>query len=132
MRDGGGGGAIGNACRHLPLLTLLLTSMIGITLLHRKEPAMNAETTLTVKGQVTIPAEIRDRLDLRPGDRLRFLLTESGILTVEPHRRRSIFERLDELKLPALGHAPTPQEIDDAVASEMAEQDRRVRRRSRR
>jgi AbrB family looped-hinge helix DNA binding protein len=106
--------------------------MRGITLLRRKELAMNAETTLTVKGQVTIPAEIRDRLDLRPGDRLRFLLTESGVLTVEPHRRRSIFDRLDELKLPALGRAPTPREIDDAVASEMAEQDRRVRRPSRR
>lgn len=30
------------------------------------------ETTLTQKGQVTIPAEIRHRLGLKPKDRVRF------------------------------------------------------------
>ena len=32
------------------------------------------ETTLTQKGQVTIPLEIRRRLDLKPRDRVRFVV----------------------------------------------------------
>lgn len=35
-------------------------------------------TTLTVKGQVTIPKPIRDRLGLRPGDRVAFEADEQG------------------------------------------------------
>lgn len=35
-------------------------------------------TTLTSKGQVTIPSEIREALNLKPGDRLVIDLTEEG------------------------------------------------------
>jgi antitoxin PrlF len=35
-------------------------------------------TTLTSKGQVTIPAEIREALHLQAGDRLVLSLTENG------------------------------------------------------
>lgn len=41
-------------------------------------------TTLTSKGQVTIPKEIRQRLGLRQGDQLIFRFDEAGRLTVEP------------------------------------------------
>lgn len=34
--------------------------------------------TVTSKGQVTIPAEVRARLGLRPGSRLAFVPTEGG------------------------------------------------------
>lgn len=36
------------------------------------------QTTLSTKGQVTIPAEIREALDLHAGDRLILELTENG------------------------------------------------------
>jgi len=36
-------------------------------------------TTLTRKGQVTVPAEIRRSLALKPKDRVAFLITEDGI-----------------------------------------------------
>lgn len=36
-------------------------------------------STLTDKGQVTIPAELRRRLGLKPGDRIGFELTEGAI-----------------------------------------------------
>ena len=62
----------------------------------------DADATVTSKGQVTVPAGIRERLGVKPGDQLRFHLTDSGKLTVSAVRRRSIFDRLDELKLPSL------------------------------
>lgn len=35
---------------------------------------MTTDTTLTSKGQTTIPKEIRDRLGMKPGDRMSFTL----------------------------------------------------------
>jgi AbrB family looped-hinge helix DNA binding protein len=37
------------------------------------------ETTMTQKGQVTVPAEIRARLGLRPRDRVRFELVGDDV-----------------------------------------------------
>ncbi|MFK7603636.1 AbrB/MazE/SpoVT family DNA-binding domain-containing protein [Deinococcus sp. SM5_A1] len=39
-------------------------------------------TTLSSKGQVTIPAEIRTALDLQAGDRLRLEVTTDGFTAV--------------------------------------------------
>jgi AbrB family looped-hinge helix DNA binding protein len=41
-------------------------------------------STLTSKGQVTIPQRIRERLGLKVGDRLEFRLDASGRLLVVP------------------------------------------------
>ena len=41
-------------------------------------------TTLTSKGQVTIPKAVRDELGLREGDRIAFRLLEDGTVIVEP------------------------------------------------
>ena len=40
--------------------------------------------TVTSKGQITLPKEIRDRLGVRPGDRVRFRETADGTVVVEP------------------------------------------------
>ena len=35
---------------------------------------------VSVKSQTVIPREVRERLDLRPGDTLRYRVTDEGIL----------------------------------------------------
>ena len=41
-------------------------------------------STLTSKGQTTIPKDIRTRLNLQPGDRLEFVIEEDGRVVVLP------------------------------------------------
>ena len=41
------------------------------------------ETAVTDQGMVTIPAALRRRLDIEPGDKLRWNVTENGELAVE-------------------------------------------------
>lgn len=43
-----------------------------------------AISTLTSKGQVTIPKQVRERLALREGDRLVFRIDDHGDLVVRP------------------------------------------------
>ncbi len=44
-------------------------------------------TTLTVKGQVTIPKNMRDFLGLRPGDQVDFEFIDDGSIRLRPARR---------------------------------------------
>ena len=46
------------------------------------------DSTITVKGQVTIPKAMREYLGLEPGDRVVFAYIESGGVRIEPARRR--------------------------------------------
>ncbi len=41
-------------------------------------------STMTSKGQTTIPKDIRKRLNLHPGDRLDFIIEEDGRVVVLP------------------------------------------------
>jgi AbrB family looped-hinge helix DNA binding protein len=47
-----------------------------------------SETTLTSKGQVTVPREIRDRLGLTSGDKLSFTLLSDGTVVMRAKTRR--------------------------------------------
>lgn len=42
-----------------------------------------ASATITSKGQITVPKEIREALGVRPGDRLAFRSREDGSVVVE-------------------------------------------------
>jgi AbrB family looped-hinge helix DNA binding protein len=46
-------------------------------------------TTLTSKGQITIPKAIRERLGLEEGDVLDFVVAEDGGIAVRPRGRRA-------------------------------------------
>jgi len=41
-------------------------------------------STLTTKGQVTIPKPVRDALGVHAGDRLSFLVREDGVVELRP------------------------------------------------
>jgi AbrB family looped-hinge helix DNA binding protein len=42
------------------------------------------DSTLTVKGQTTIPKPIRDHLGLKPGDKVKFLVRSDGSVVILP------------------------------------------------
>lgn len=40
-------------------------------------------STITSKGQITLPKSVRERLGVRPGDRIAFRIATDGTVTVE-------------------------------------------------
>lgn len=53
---------------------------------------MKITATVTSKGQITIPQEVRERLGLRMGDQIAFEI-EDGVTIIKPYRgERNPFE----------------------------------------
>ncbi len=63
--------------------------------------------TLMSKGQTTIPKSVRDRLGLMPGDRLEFVVDDSGAVSMVPAT-----VSLDELE-GMLSPPPRPITLED-------------------
>ena len=68
---------------------------------------MSCDTTLTSKGQTTIPKEIRDSLRIKPGDRMTFTLMPDGTVVMRVKNRR-IVELAGSLR--KKGRKPVPIE----------------------
>lgn len=71
-------------------------------------------TTLTSKGQVTIPKHIRDALDLAPGSAVEFTVNRAGEVVIHkvgarPSRKKDRFEA-------ARGRADVKWRTDDLMA----------------
>jgi len=64
-----------------------------------------SQSTLTSKGQITLPAELRRRWGLKPGDRVDFTLEDDGRVVLRRWFRRSILEARDDLP-PLVGGQP--------------------------
>jgi antitoxin PrlF len=74
--------------------------------------APSFEATLTSKGQVTIPQEVRERLRVRSGHKLRFTIEEGNRVVVTP-----VSTRLSELAglLGKPKRAATLEDMEEAV-----------------
>lgn len=68
--------------------------------------------TVTSKGQVTIPKEIRDALDIREGTQLQFEVDPNGAVLVTKRRKKHIREIFGMLK--PKRHA-TVEEMNEAI-----------------
>ncbi len=53
---------------------------------------MNNESTITERGQITLPKEIRDRFALKPGTRIKFEITTKGIIITKAVSAREAIE----------------------------------------
>jgi antitoxin PrlF len=48
--------------------------------MNRQTRLPSAFSKVSVKSQTVIPREVRERLDLKPGDTLRYRVTDDGVL----------------------------------------------------
>ena len=78
-----------------------------------------ATSTVTSKGQITIPKEIRDRLRLRTGHRVEFHVDSQGQVILKP-RTVDILE-LKGLLRSTRKRPATLAEMDDAIAQAVCE-----------
>ncbi len=74
--------------------------------------------TMTSKGQITIPADVRTALGLHPGAKIDFIEIEKGQFAIKP-RTASIRDL--EGCIPRLDYVPTIEEMDSAILDAAAE-----------
>ena len=76
-------------------------------------PAMRSyAATVTSKGQVTIPKEVRQSLRIRSGQKVRFVIDEGERATMAPEPTK-LADLAGVLGQPP--HSATPEEMEDAV-----------------
>jgi antitoxin PrlF len=87
----------------------------------RRSSQESMRTKLTSKGQVTIPKEIRDRLGVRPGDKVQFFIDDRGRAVLEPTIKLRDLVGI----LPRSERRLTIEEIDKGIAEAAIERFRR-------
>lgn len=87
---------------------------------------MGAYTTMTSKGQLTIPKDVRDRLDLKPGTRFYVTVLDGHVVALPKTVR--LADLAGMLGEPPRGAGATLEEIDAAIGRAIGEDDERTRR----
>lgn len=82
--------------------------------------------TLTSKGQITLPKEVREQLRLAEGDRLEFLIDESGEVRIRPLTGsvRELFGCISR----AGQRGPRLEELEEELSRSLAADDERIRK----
>jgi AbrB family looped-hinge helix DNA binding protein len=75
------------------------------------------ESTITAKGQTTIPKAIRDHLGLKPGSRVKFFIHPNGRVVLLPTRPVTDLRGI----VKAIQSPVTLDQMDDAIAAGAAE-----------
>ena len=76
------------------------------------------ESTVTAKGQTTLPKDVRKVLGLQPGDKLRYILLDGEVRIL---RARPVLDLEGALK--RSGQQPvTLEEMDEAIAAGAVDQ----------
>jgi len=71
--------------------------------------------TLTSKGQITVPKEIRDQLKLQAGSRIDFVVDRKGNVMLKPLNYD--FRSIRGIVKSRRKHPPTIEEMNDAIAA---------------
>ena len=85
---------------------------------------MGIYTTMTSKGQLTVPKEIRETLGLKEGTKFSVTI-ENGNVVARP-KNRSIMELAGYFK--GARKLPTDEEFDNEIGQFLVEEDRRITR----
>lgn len=72
-------------------------------------------SSLTSKGQVTIPKKVRDALDLAPGSLVEFVVNQKGEVVLQKAGRRKTTQRKDRFEA-ARGKAQVKWRSDELMA----------------
>jgi antitoxin PrlF len=73
-----------------------------------------AASTLTSKGQTTIPIKVRNHLKLRPGDKIEFVIERDGKVVLTP---KNVDVRQLRGMLGRAKHHLTIEQMDEAIRS---------------
>ena len=87
------------------------------------------ESTLTTKGQITLPSTLRQAFNLDAGDRIHWRRRSDGVLIGEPRKRRSVldFARANPIRVGERGR-DIDALIDEGITQAMDEKLRRLRK----
>jgi AbrB family looped-hinge helix DNA binding protein len=83
-------------------------------------------TTMTSKGQLTIPKEIRDELKLTPGTRFYVTIRNGQVVAVPKNKKLADLAGI--LGKPPNGARLTVGAMDEAIMDAVSEDDERIRR----
>lgn len=87
---------------------------------------MGTFATISSKGQLTIPKEVRDELNLATGTQL-YVTVRNGELVARP-KNRSIADLAGILGKPTVGAGATLADLDEAIGQALWEDDERIKR----
>ena len=77
------------------------------------------KATITSKGQITVPKEVREALNVQAGDVLDFVIDERGRVSVRP--LRGDYRRLRGMLRKEVDRAFTVEEMNEAIGRHLAE-----------
>lgn len=85
---------------------------------------MTVQSTITAKGQTTIPVEVRRALGLKPGDRIDYVIRDGRVELAPRNLRAGDLAGL--LGAPPSGESLTLADIDAAIGEAAAHDDARI------